>query len=69
MGKEQQGKILKVTLEYEGITYIAEKEDAEQWLQWINNIEFLAAALGRFSDFKWTKIEEHKDAKGSDKGS
>ncbi|MBA7713290.1 hypothetical protein ES703_122291 [subsurface metagenome] len=48
MKKEQQGKILKVTVEYEGVTYISEGKDAEQWLQWINNIEFLAAALGRF---------------------
>lgn len=59
MEKGQRGKILKVTIEYENVTYISEGEDAEQWLQWIDNIEFLAAALGRFSNIKWTKTEEH----------
>ena len=56
----KQGMILKVILEYENITYTAEGEDAKLWLQWINNIEFLAAALGRFSNVNWTKVEEHK---------
>lgn len=63
-----KGKIRKVTIEYQNVTYIAEGEDAEQWLQWIDRIEFLAAALGRFGDVKWTKIEEHsKHAKGNSK--
>lgn len=62
----KKGRILKVTIEYEGVTYINEGGDAERWLQWVENIEFLANALGRFSNINWTKIEEH-DAESDNK--
>lgn len=61
----EKGKILRVNIEYQNVTYTAEGEDAEQWLQWIDKVEFLAAALGRFSNIKWTRIEGHEDEKSS----
>lgn len=58
MEKEPR-KILKVTLEFEGVTYTAEGEDAEQWQGWVNFCEYLTIAHGHSRSFKWTKIEEH----------
>lgn len=65
---ENKGKIQKVTIEYENVTFIAEGEDAERWLQWIDKIEFLAAALGRSADIKWTDIREKQHEKSDSKG-
>ena len=62
MGREEKqlGEILKVTIEYEGVTYVAEGEDAEQWLGWINFCEYLTKAHGHQQGFKWTRIEKLK---------
>ncbi len=57
----EHGKILKVTIEYEGATYIAEGKDAEKWQTWVAFCETLTKAHGHEQVFNWTKIEElHK---------
>ena len=56
--KKEPGKILKVTIEHENIIHIAEGEDAEQWLGWVNFCEYLTIAHGHPQSFKWTKVEE-----------
>ena len=54
----EYSKILKVTVEYEGATFIAEGKDAEKWQLWVAFCERLAEAHGHEQVFNWTKIEE-----------
>jgi hypothetical protein len=51
----EQGKILKVTLEFENITYIAEGKDAQSWSHRINTLETLGFTRGLKGWDQWTK--------------
>ena len=51
-------KIIKVTIEYDDKTYIAEGEDAEQWLTVVNGMSTLCFIHGQKGFNNWTRIEE-----------
>lgn len=55
MGKN---KILKVTIEYDNETYVAEGKDAESWSEYVGQLSGLAFAHGYKGWNQWTRIEK-----------
>jgi hypothetical protein len=51
-----QGKIKKVTIEFENVTYIAEGKDVESWLDRVNALENLGHSYGMGEWKQWTQI-------------
>lgn len=51
-----QGKIKKVTLEFENVTYIAEGKDAESWFNRVDSLESLGRSHGMGQWKQWTQI-------------
>ena len=58
-------KILRVIVEYTDKKYIAEGEDAENWVARVNSIEALWFTRFSMSEFHWTRVEEKKDNRES----
>ena len=54
----EQGKILKVTLEFENVKYVAEGKDAESWESRVDSAETLLHTHGGGEWNQWTRIEE-----------
>jgi hypothetical protein len=53
------GKIIRVTVEYENTTYIAEGKDAEDWATRVASAESLLASRPSMAKpFKWTHQQE-----------
>ena len=55
------GKILKVTLEFQNRTYMAKGKDAESWLRRVNALEMFgfthASIWMKGFEVKWTEIK------------
>ena len=51
--------ILKVTIEYDTATYIAEGEDAKTWRQWMLQAEEQARARNLWVWNNWSQVLEH----------
>lgn len=49
---------IKVTLEFEHETYIAEGEDAKNWHGWVTFCDHLTVVHGHARPFKWTSITQ-----------
>ena len=63
MPEQKPSKIKKVTLEYEGATYVAEGAEAEAWLTRINAMETVFGIF-QLPDFEWTSITKKTKKKG-----
>ena len=57
-------EILKVTIEYDTSTYVAEGEDAKSWRQWMLQVEEQARSRNQWVWNNWTQVLEHPKEKG-----
>lgn len=68
---EKSNNCIKVTLEFEHETYIAEGEDAQNWHGWVTFCDYLTVVHGHARGFKWTRIEkkevEHEEGNSQDR--
>ena len=54
-------KIIRVVVEYDDKTLVAEGKDAEDWKRRVDSMEALYAAHFSCVDCNWTRIEEKKN--------